>query len=350
MSDILSYYGISKPPFLEITPLRSREDISCYFSGRTNELAAFRGLNTWGGKYAVLLTGSDGVGKTTLLRRILLDCPLSCYIKGDDVESLSDVGNATAEFQNADQSSTILVAELPQITKRTQGMLVVVLDGQDFLRRFDISAVATCCEYIRALVPQPATFIYSSRDPIDELKNAYHDARSRISRTFDEYIVLQPFGINSLMEINDLLIKRFHMDHGSQFPFSEKSMQILEQFASGNLRELLRNARKILQAGYQTKAKVPLEDSFCAGILVEAMGSQIENEVEFELLSHLMAGPMAVADLAKTKKFGSERTVRRALERLEERRFVVRDHSKPGIRQEFSLLDKAELLLLRRHR
>ena len=194
-----------------------------------------------------------------------------------------------------------------------------------------------------------STFIYSSRDPIGELMDAYEDPRSRISRTYDEKIVLQPFGIDNIEDIMDLLSKRFHLQMTSKLPFSKLSIQLLEQFASGNLRELLRSTRKLLEVGFEDREQIPFSDSYCTQYLVMAAVNQIENNTEYEILKKLNENPMSVGELAKLSQFGSERTVRRALDRLIERRFVKRDHTKPGVRQEYRLLDKAVILLKRRN-
>ena len=66
--NILSYYGFDRPPFLEIGALDSADKISMYFADRRKELSVLEGLNAWGGSFAAVLTGQDGVGKTTLLR------------------------------------------------------------------------------------------------------------------------------------------------------------------------------------------------------------------------------------------------------------------------------------------
>ena len=102
--NILQYYKFSNPPFLEISPLQSDKELLTYFSGRTKELNDLRGLDSWGGKYAALLTGRDGVGKTTLMRRFLQDCPVSCYTKGDELEDLRVLNDASAELNSKGRS------------------------------------------------------------------------------------------------------------------------------------------------------------------------------------------------------------------------------------------------------
>ena len=345
--NILGYYKFIKPPFLEIGPLKSKEELANYFSGRKSELNELIRLNAWGGKYAALLTGSDGVGKTTLIRRFLSECSVSFYIKGEDIKNLSKIGEAEAEFNSKHISDMVVVSNIQSFVeyKQIKETIVIILDGQDFLERFDILEVATCCDYIREMVPSKVNFIYSSRDPLDELTEAFKDSRSRLSRTFDEHITLLPLGIRRIEDIQELLSKRFHTDSGTEFPFSEKTIRILEQFSSGNLRELLRSTRKLLQAGYKDLEKAPLSDSFCTQYIVNEAGSQIDGEIEYEILSKLQVRPMSVKDFAQTNQFGSERTVKRVLERLEERRFITRDHTKIGVKQEFSLLDKALILL-----
>ena len=103
-----------------------------------------------------------------------------------------------------------------------------------------------------------------------------------------------------------------------------------------------------MQTGFNNKEEIPLSYSFCKQFLSEIIEDQIENKIENKILTHLDKHPMAVGDLIEARLFNSERTARRALERLEDKRLIKREHSRPGLRQEYSLLEKGSLLLKRR--
>ncbi|MFO7950626.1 MAG: hypothetical protein R6U36_09685 [Candidatus Fermentibacteraceae bacterium] len=343
--NILSYYGFDRPPFLEIGALDSSDKISMYFADRRKELSVLEGLNAWGGSFAAVLTGQDGVGKTTLLRRFLADCPLHCFIRGDDIRDLPQVEDTCAEFSVYGEMRRKPISRMHEIAGKSDDVMVVVLDGQDFLKSFNVDDVAAIGEYVNSTINSASTFVYSSRDPIDELREAFIDPSSRLSRIFDEHIVLQPFGLSGVEDIRDLLAKRFHVDDHNRLPLTDGALELLEQFASGNMRELLRLTRRLLEMGYQREVSCPLTREFCIEHLVDMAKKQIASPVEWKMLEMLREHPMAVPDFTKLEGFGSERTNRRALERLEERRFVERDHSRHGVRQEWRLTDKSVLLL-----
>lgn len=343
----LSYYSLPKEPNFSIAPLDTSEAIERYFHGREAELQKIHSLQIGAGDYAMLLVGPDGSGKTSLLRKFLLQCQDYIYLAGDDIDDFDQVQTARVETMFKGEKGSAILSDLPPAPPVIR-QLVLVLDGQDFLKNFTIDSLAKSCFDLRRKFTVPTILVYSCRDPLTELRDAFLDRRSKISRMFDELTELKPFGIEDSNAVNAILRKRLHLKKDTQLPFNSGALTLLDQFASGNIRELLRFTRTLMTNGFDDREPIPLTETFCTDFLVEQSINEIESDAERTIIKELEEKALTATDLARSKRFGSDRTVRRVLERLEERRFVVRETHKPGVKQPFLLTEKARLFLQRK--
>lgn len=82
--------GLKSEPFFSIEPLSSKEDFA-YFVNRDKEIAEISSYLEGAHPFNLLITGKAGIGKTTLINRVLLDFPVRQYpIYRDSVSELAD--------------------------------------------------------------------------------------------------------------------------------------------------------------------------------------------------------------------------------------------------------------------
>lgn len=91
------YYGLEKEPFLSIDPLKSKDDLELFY-GREKDIEKLELLLSGSNKKTLLLTGKPGVGKSTLINKLLFEEKGFIHVNLSNISLIKDaeIGIANA--------------------------------------------------------------------------------------------------------------------------------------------------------------------------------------------------------------------------------------------------------------
>lgn len=312
------YYGLKSEPWLSIGPLTEKETLR-YFVERKEEKDLSRFLYGTIPK-KLIVSGSAGVGKTSLVCKVGID--LSSFIRVDisRLEEVSGVIDRIAlsiahtaielgikeainierdilySYRESHSTTKSIEGKIPTITgeysqirgisresrestfsrtrqidtllreiKRKKGMPIVFLDDADHLPEELQGNILVSCESI--ISSSDCICVFATRKSVHEL--FFTDISSRYRSRFDDSLLLTP-GFSTDPKIVHSIFEKRLMEVATpnfKYPFTKDCEEFLSSITEGNIKELLRYGRVLLEEGEKKKASIPINSDMAMDFL-----------------------------------------------------------------------------------
>lgn len=352
--------GLKSEPFLSIEPLSTKEDFA-YFVNRDKEIAEISSYLGGAHPFNLLITGKAGIGKTTLINRVLFDFPVSLRVNLSQIEEhqaiidritlevakfARELGIKSAEViekQLVYESRLIkatarkfgsgmpfLKAELAKEKKEEEilretlisretlleellkkiiykrGLPIIFLDDADHLPENLQARVLESCEPV--FVSKRCISIFASRKETGKLFSG--DADSIYRARFLDFVELKDIVTGNPQSVRKILVPRFNRVSLDSFvyPFSKEVEVFISSVCNSNIRELLRYSAIILRQAVLLNVPLPITAEFAMTAL--ASKNYLVGEIDEELylvLNAVKTSSMSASDQEFQKATGLAR-------------------------------------------
>lgn len=350
--------GLKSEPFLSIEPLSTKEDFT-YFVNRDKEIAEVSSYLISSRPFNLLITGKAGIGKTTLINRVLLDFPLSLRVNLSQIEEhqtiIDRITLEVAKFAkrlgvkvaNAIEKQLIYESRLitsttgkiggrlpffetglerkkekeevirealisretmlEEMLEKIDGTPIIFLDDADHLPTELQTNILESCEPV--FVSKKCISIFATRRETGEL--FARDTDSVYRSRFLDFIELRDIIMRKPESVHQILVPRLEkvaLDF-FRYPFGQEVEIFLSNVCNSNIRELLRYAGLMLRQAVLQNVPLPISLEFAMAAL--ASKNYLIGEVDEEsylILDTLRDKFLSVSDKEFQKSTGLART------------------------------------------
>ena len=386
--------GLKSEPFLSIEPLSTKDDFA-YFVNRDKEFSEISSYLESTNPFNLLISGKAGIGKTTLINRILLDFPISLRVDLSQIEEhqaiIDRITLEVAKFtmklgvKSAESIEKQLIYESRMIkstSKKISGKLpffetgierkkggeqlsrvslisretmieemldninrpiIIFLDDADHLPLNLQANILESCEPI--FVSKKCISIFATRKETGELFAKEPDSVYRAR--FMDFVELKDIVMRQHQSVHSLLLPRFNKVVLDSFiyPFSQEVEVFLASVCNSNIRELLRYSAIILRQSILQNVPVPIKVEFAMATL--ASKNYLIGEIDEEsylVLKVLKNQPMSASNTDFQKATALARaTLSKTCNRLFENNLLNKTISKNKVF--YSISPKGEHIL-----
>ncbi len=352
--------GLKSGPPLSIEPLSTKEEFE-YFVNREKETEEVSSYLRGDHSFNLLITGKAGIGKTTLINKVLYDFPISHRInlsrleehqaimdritievakfakklgikEGEDIEKQlvyelrlikatvrkvdggipflkAGIGKEKGEEKTLRDtliSRETLLEELLEKIVNKEGLPIIFLDDGDHLPEKLQARILESCESIFA--SKSCISIFASRKETG--KHFASDPDSVYRARFFDYVELKDIVKRDPQSVRQILLPRFKKValKSFKYPFTQETDAFLANVCNSNIRELLRYADIVLRQAALQNVFPPITVEFAMSALASKnyLISQIDEET-YTILN-LLRKQMSASDKEFQESTGLGRT------------------------------------------